>query len=111
MASRTVNASLYNMFVQASNVVASQIYRADGAPRCKFLNISLAILILTAYPSDVRGNRILIIISCVNLLVLYPGTKAYYIWRNRQRATIWDAMTGEVCARSACSREKTHVEK
>lgn len=45
--------------------------------------------------SDERGNRILIIICLVNVIVLYPGTKAYYIWRNRQRAKIWDAMTPE----------------
>ncbi|KAI0031315.1 allantoate permease [Vararia minispora EC-137] len=77
VASRTVNASLYNMFVQASSVIASQVYRSDDAPRYR------------------RGNRTLIIISCINLLVLYPGTKAYYIWRNRQRAKIWDAMTPE----------------
>ena len=44
-------------------------------------------------PTDERGNRILIIICSINLLVLYPGTKLYYVWRNRQRAKIWDAMT------------------
>ena len=44
---------------------------------------------------DERGNRILIVICCVNLFLLYPGTKAYYIWRNRQRAKIWDAMSPE----------------
>lgn len=77
VASRTVNASIYNMFVQASSVVASYIYRADDAPRYR------------------RGNRALITISCINLFVLYPGTKAYYIWRNRQRSKIWDAMTPE----------------
>lgn len=38
----------------------------------------------------------LIAIASVNLIVLYPGTKAYYVWRNRQRAKIWDAMTPEV---------------
>ncbi|KAH0834881.1 allantoate permease [Lanmaoa asiatica] len=75
VASRTVNASLYNMFVQASNIISAQIYVASDAPRYE------------------RGNRILIIICTVNLLVLYPGTKAYYLWRNRQRAKIWDAMT------------------
>ena len=45
--------------------------------------------------ADERGNRILIIICSINVLVLYPGTKAYYVWRNRRRATIWDAMTPE----------------
>ncbi|KAI0264759.1 allantoate permease [Gloeopeniophorella convolvens] len=75
VASRTVNASLYNMFVQASSVIYSQIYRADDAPQYR------------------RGNRVLISIAVVNVLVLYPGTKAYYVWRNRQREKTWGAMT------------------
>ena len=45
--------------------------------------------------TDERGNRILIITCLVDILLLYPGTKVYYIWRNRQRAMIWDAMTLE----------------
>ncbi|KAJ7098336.1 allantoate permease [Mycena epipterygia] len=77
VASRTVNASLYNMFVQASSIVSAQIYRQDDAPRY------------------LRGNRTLIAINCVNILVVYPATKAYYIWRNRQRAKIWDNMSTE----------------
>ncbi|KAK7683282.1 hypothetical protein QCA50_013544 [Cerrena zonata] len=77
VASRTVNASLYNMFVQASSVIASQIYRAEDAPRYR------------------RGNRILITICCINLLVLYPGTKLYYLWRNKQRDKVWNSMTLE----------------
>ncbi|KAG6836160.1 hypothetical protein H0H93_010751 [Arthromyces matolae] len=32
VASRTVNASVYNMFVQASSIIASQVYRKDDAP-------------------------------------------------------------------------------
>lgn len=63
------------MFVQASSIIASQIYVAGDAPRYE------------------RGNRILIIICCINLGILYPGTKAYYIWRNRQRDKIWSRMT------------------
>ncbi|KAG1812652.1 allantoate permease [Suillus variegatus] len=77
VASRTVNASLYNMFVQVSGIVSAQIYVASDAPRYQ------------------RGNRTLIIICCVNIFILYPATKVYYIWRNRQRAKIWDAMTTE----------------
>jgi hypothetical protein len=45
--------------------------------------------------TDERGNRILIIICSLNVLLLYPGTKAYYVWRNRQRVQIWDGMTPE----------------
>ncbi|KAG2104403.1 allantoate permease [Suillus discolor] len=75
VASRTVNASLYNMFVQASGIISAQIYVTSDAPRYR------------------RGNRTLIIICCINVCFVYPGTKAYYMWRNRQRAKIWDAMT------------------
>ncbi|KAI6046795.1 allantoate permease [Pisolithus marmoratus] len=74
---RTVNASLYNMFLQANSIISSQIYVASDAPRYE------------------RGNRILIVICCINIGVLYPGTKAYYIWRNRQRDKIWNVMTVE----------------
>ncbi|KII91277.1 hypothetical protein PLICRDRAFT_696369 [Plicaturopsis crispa FD-325 SS-3] len=77
VASRTVNASLYNMFYQAGGILSAQVYMADDAPTYR------------------RGNRILMIICCANVIILYPGTKAYYVWRNRQRARIWDAMTDE----------------
>ncbi|KAJ3732568.1 allantoate permease [Lentinula guzmanii] len=75
VASRTVNASLYNMFVQATSVISAQIYRADDAPRYR------------------RGNLTLIIICGFNVVVLYPATKAYYMWRNRQRDRIWNKMS------------------
>ncbi|KAF8156780.1 allantoate permease [Crassisporium funariophilum] len=75
VASRTVSASIYNMFVQASSVVAANIYRKDDAPLYR------------------RGNSYLIAICTFNVIILYPGTKAYYLWRNKQRAKIWDAMT------------------
>ena len=61
------------------------------------LGRDIAWLLTKSSSLDRRGNRALIVISCVNLFVLYPGTKAYYIWRNRQRSRIWDAMTPEVC--------------
>ena len=37
----------------------------------------------------------LISIGLVNLCVLYPLSKVYYIWRNRQRDKVWNGMTGE----------------
>ncbi|KAI9460770.1 major facilitator superfamily domain-containing protein [Boletus coccyginus] len=78
VASRTVDVSLYSMFVEASTVISAQIdVTSTDAPRYK------------------RGNRILIIICCINVFLLYPCMKVYYIWRNRPRAKIWDAMTRE----------------
>jgi len=35
VASRAVNASLYNMFVQAGSIIAIQMYKADDAPLCE----------------------------------------------------------------------------
>lgn len=77
MASRTVNAALYTMFDQASAIISSNIYRADDAPQFK------------------RGNRVLVGICVLNIVVVYPGAKLYYLWRNQQRAKIWDGMTSE----------------
>ena len=45
---------------------------------------------------DRRGNTYLIIICLFNVCILYPGTKAYYTWRNKQKSKIWDAMTSKV---------------
>jgi hypothetical protein len=74
--SRTVSAALYNMFVQASGIIASNIYRADDAPRYK------------------RGDRDLVAIVVLNIVV-YLLTKVYYVWRNKSRSKKWDAMTEE----------------
>lgn len=72
--SRTVSAALYNMFVQASGIIASNIYRKDDAPRYK------------------RGDRVLVGLVIANIAV-YVLTKVYYVWRNKSRAKVWDAMS------------------
>ncbi|PMD23508.1 MFS general substrate transporter [Hyaloscypha hepaticicola] len=71
--SRTVSAALYNMFVQAGGIVASNVYRADDAPRYK------------------RGDRALVAI-CLGNIGLYIVTKVYYVWRNKSRDAKWNAM-------------------
>ncbi|KAF9480960.1 allantoate permease [Pholiota conissans] len=77
VATRTVSASVYNMFVQASSIIAANIYRKDDAPMYR------------------RGNSYLIGICVFNVVILYPATKAWYVWRNKQKAKIWDSMTPE----------------
>jgi hypothetical protein len=62
------------MFVQASGIIASNIYRADDAPRYK------------------RGDRALVGVVVLNIVV-YLSTKVYYVWRNKSRSKKWDAMT------------------
>lgn len=64
------------MFVQACGIIASNVYRADDAPRYK------------------RGNRALVAICCMNM-GLYVLTKSYYVWRNKSRDKKWSAMTAE----------------
>ncbi|KAF6826327.1 transporter YIL166C-like protein 3 [Colletotrichum musicola] len=74
--SRTVSAACYNMFVQTSGIISSNIYRSDDAPLYK------------------RGNRALLGIVCMNL-VLYPLVKSYYAFRNRRRDRTWTGMSEE----------------
>jgi sugar phosphate permease len=71
---RAVSAALYNMFVQTGNIVASNVYREDDKPLYK------------------RGNKILLAITCWNIVQFYL-VKLFYIWRNRLRDEKWNAMT------------------
>ncbi|KAF2805300.1 MFS general substrate transporter [Mytilinidion resinicola] len=72
--SRTVSAAMYNMFVQAGGIVASNIYRDDDKPRYK------------------RGNTALVSITVMNI-ALYVFMKAYYVFRNRSRENKWNSMS------------------
>ncbi|SCU95707.1 LAFA_0G01772g1_1 [Lachancea sp. 'fantastica'] len=71
---RSVSSAVYNMFVQLGTIASSQIYRADDKPLYH------------------RGNFQLFFISLA-LIPLLLLTKAWYIYRNRQKDQIWNAMS------------------
>ncbi|KAG0707585.1 major facilitator superfamily domain-containing protein [Suillus ampliporus] len=71
---RTISASVYNMFVQAGVIVYANIYRTNDAPLYK------------------QGNFILIIICSANFM-LYILTHFFYRGINRHREQQWNRMT------------------
>ncbi|KAF4952274.1 hypothetical protein FGADI_6895 [Fusarium gaditjirri] len=73
---RTVSAAVYNMSVQSAGIIASNVYRKEDAPRYR------------------EGNKNLLAIIALNI-TLYLLTRTYYIWRNKSRDRIWDAMDDE----------------
>ncbi|GMG21552.1 unnamed protein product [Ambrosiozyma monospora] len=73
---RTVSASLYNMFVQAGSIISSNIYRTADKPLYKTGNAVLVGFALAMYP------------------ILF-GAKLFYIHINNKRDKIWNAMTEE----------------
>ncbi|KAL4974485.1 major facilitator superfamily domain-containing protein [Aspergillus desertorum] len=73
---RTVSAALYNIMVQLQSIVSSNIYREDDKPLYR------------------RGNRVLIGINCLNV-VLYLFAKWYYTQRNKKRDRIWSRMSSD----------------
>jgi len=71
---RTVGSSLYNMAVQTSNIISTQIYQNKDKP-----------LYYT-------GNKVLLGIAAYNVF-LFIGAKIYYTRKNNQRDRVWDSMT------------------
>ncbi|GAB1213095.1 hypothetical protein ATERTT37_002244 [Aspergillus terreus] len=73
---RAVSAALYNMCVQAGNVIGTNIFREDDSPLYR------------------RGNKVLLGICSFNVVLFYL-VKLYYVRRNKQREKIWQAMSSE----------------
>lgn len=102
---RTVGSALYNMCVQASNIIASNVsfYPSDvffftlsrGYVKCVRivqLTQSLQIYRTSDAPHYRTGNKVILgIIAWSACLIL--SMKAYYMWRNKRRDRIWSAMS------------------
>ena len=73
---RTVASAVYNMFVQASAIIGSNVYQPSDAPRYR------------------RANLALIFVSVFNIL-LYTAVFFYYRMRNASRDKKWKALTKE----------------
>ncbi|KAM5344337.1 hypothetical protein ACJ41O_012874 [Fusarium nematophilum] len=73
---RTVGSAIYNMTVQTSSIIGSNVYRKDDAPLYR------------------RGNKVLLGIIAWNA-VFSLLIKGYYMWRNKSRDEIWNAMSQE----------------
>ncbi|KAK3498888.1 major facilitator superfamily domain-containing protein [Neurospora hispaniola] len=73
---RAVSTALYIMFVQDGNIIYDNIYREDDKPLYK------------------RGNKVLLAMVCLNIVLFYL-TKAFYVWRNKAKEEKWKAMTSE----------------
>ncbi|KAI0400694.1 MFS general substrate transporter [Xylaria palmicola] len=73
---RSVSAAVYNISVQAGNVIGNFIYLEDDKPLYH------------------RGNSVLFAVNILGIGLFFL-TKAYYVWRNKQRDRIWGAMTEE----------------
>ncbi|KAK8079369.1 allantoate permease [Apiospora hydei] len=72
----TIDLPLRQMAVQLGNVIGNFIYRDDDKPLYR------------------RGNGTLVALN-VLAIFLFFATKAYYMWRNKQRDAVWGAMTEE----------------
>lgn len=91
---RTVSAAVYNsnppwdlegihiltdiVSVQMGSIIGNNVFRADDAPLYK------------------RGYSVLLGLNLLGI-VLFVGTKVYYVKKNHGRDRVWSAMNDEVC--------------
>ncbi len=64
----------YQMCVQLGSVISAYIYVDSDSPLYR------------------RGNTVLVIIN-IMVIAVFVLTKVYYVWRNKQRERVWNAMT------------------
>ncbi|KAK4999468.1 hypothetical protein LTR66_001488 [Elasticomyces elasticus] len=65
------------MAVQISNVIGTNIYRMPDKPLYH------------------TGNKVLIGVAVYPFFLFIVGAEVFYVWINRHRSRVWDAMTHE----------------
>ncbi len=89
---RAISVAVYNMMTQLSRIIHANIYRDDDAPLYR------------------RGNRVLVGLAAMNLLV-YAAIKVYYVWENKRRIKKWEQTDDKLAymdkARTAGSKNIT----
>lgn len=112
---RTVGSALYNMSVQMSNIISSQVWQPSSSKTLphSLLIFAVGILLFASCPKSWRteadtiqiyrtedqplyrkGNLGLIILVAYNMVIIVAA-KLYYKYRNHSRDLIWDSMTSE----------------
>ncbi|EMG48128.1 hypothetical protein SBY92_002015 [Candida maltosa Xu316] len=73
---RSISSAVYNMFGQVGAIIGANVYRKDDLPLYHRGNMQLFACTLLAIP-----------------VILFA--KGYYVWQNKRRDTIWNAMSEE----------------
>ncbi|KAF9517801.1 hypothetical protein BS47DRAFT_1389517 [Hydnum rufescens UP504] len=89
----SMNAGSVRTRTVGSSLVGPSLNPKDDAPLCKSVPFGAIELQLTGSP-DRRGNRVLIGICAMNL-ILFPLIKLYYIQRNKYKRAQWEALSPE----------------
>lgn len=87
---RTVSTALYNMAVQLSSVIGTQVYRTEDKPLYR------------------TGNKVLIGLTVWSFSV-FVFAKLYYVRLNRKREERWNVMTTEEKQHVSCSPTFVYV--
>lgn len=88
---RTVASALYNMCVQASNIIGANVSSPATVFDMKLSN-RLQIYRENDKPLYFTGNKVLIALCCYNI-ALFVGAKVFYVSINKKREKKWNAMS------------------
>lgn len=91
---RTIATAMYNMCVQTSSVIGSNVSDPIPHTRPKVLANLMQIYRDDDKPLYRKGNAVLIAICAYNIM-LFIGAKVFYVQVNKRRTRLWDRMSTE----------------